>query len=284
MEDFKNIYKYSFDTLIDKIFKKVINTFGEEKGSILIKEGQISLIDIKIKNSITSEFTYKDLLNFKDVCLIDSPVYLNLTDLYKAIYPNMLRVPEEDLLADFLPLYVTDILYKIHKTNYTQNKLGEDFINQISKIIQGNINFDEEQQTLKFLNTKNQIVEIENLASGIKAFSIIQLLLKTGSINQDSILIIDEPEVHLHPDWLINYAEVLIELVKKGITIILSTHSFYMLQALRKNIEINDLNDKLNVYLGTRQNGCSKFENKNGNLEEIYRMFSKPYQKIQDLS
>ena len=45
-----------------------------------------------------------------------------------------------------------------------------------------------------------QEINIDNVALGIKGFGLIQLLLKNHQLNSRTLLIIDEPEIHLHPN------------------------------------------------------------------------------------
>ena len=55
---------------------------------------------------------------------------------------------------------------------------------------------------------------VQNLATGSKMFSIIKTLLENGEINFDTMLILDEPEAHLHPEWQNIFAEIIILIVK----------------------------------------------------------------------
>lgn len=59
------------------------------------------------------------------------------------------------------------------------------------------------------------------------------MLIKGGSATYNSLLIIDEPEVNLHPKWQIFYAEIVCELVSMGVDIIITTHSPYIIDALK---------------------------------------------------
>jgi len=48
----------------------------------------------------------------------------------------------------------------------------------------------------------------------------------------NSLLLFDEPEVHLHPEWQIELAKLLVKLAEIGIPIFINSHSPYMLEAL----------------------------------------------------
>lgn len=56
--------------------------------------------------------------------------------------------------------------------------------------------------------------EIGNLSMGIKAFTIIRTLLEKGEIHEKDVMVLDEPEIHLHPEWQLIYAELIVLLEK----------------------------------------------------------------------
>ena len=67
----------------------------------------------------------------------------------------------------------------------------------------------------------------------MKAFGILQLLFGVDDLfTQNSLLLFDEPEVHLHPEWQVELAKLLVKLAESGIPIFVSSHSPYMLEAL----------------------------------------------------
>ena len=61
-------------------------------------------------------------------------------------------------------------------------------------------------------------------------------------------MIIDEPEVHLHPKWEVVYAKIIVLLSKLGIPIIVSSHSHYFLQESIKYIMEYNTEDKTKIY------------------------------------
>ena len=75
--------------------------------------------------------------------------------------------------------------------------------------------------------------EIGNLSMGIKAFTIIRTLLEKGEIHEKDVMVLDEPEIHLHPEWQLIYAELIVLLEKYlHLTILITTHSPYFLEAI----------------------------------------------------
>jgi|GEM_PF-5928053 len=79
-------------------------------------------------------------------------------------------------------------------------------------------------------------------ASTVKSLAGLFMFLRSEAREGDVILI-DEPEIHLHPDNQIWVARMLAELVNAGLNIIVSTHSVIILQ------ELNNL-----VRLGSAEN------------------------------
>ena len=88
---------------------------------------------------------------------------------------------------------------------------------------------------------------MHNTASGIKQIGIIQLLLSNRKLKENCFLIIDEPEVNLHPDWQFKLANILMLLVKKlNVSIYINTHSPLFIEAINAFSEYYDLDDETN--------------------------------------
>jgi len=74
---------------------------------------------------------------------------------------------------------------------------------------------------------------LPNVSSMIAELSPLDLYLKYGLIKRNDILIIEEPEAHLHPDKQAKLVEVLALLAKRlGIKVIITTHSDVILAKL----------------------------------------------------
>ena len=77
-----------------------------------------------------------------------------------------------------------------------------------------------------YIDENGNRLRIPNLAAGSKMFAIIKILLEHGLLDESTILILDEPEIHLHPEWQIQFAEIIVLLVKElHVKVLLTTHS-----------------------------------------------------------
>jgi predicted ATP-dependent endonuclease of OLD family len=102
------------------------------------------------------------------------------------------------------------------------------------QIINGEANYDDNYLTVNDFTFKRNDGSVFNLldcATGIKSFSILQLLIKNGAINDKTLLIIDEPESNLHPQWIVEYARLIVLLNKEiGMKFLLASHNPERLQ------------------------------------------------------
>jgi predicted ATPase len=64
------------------------------------------------------------------------------------------------------------------------------------------------------------------------------------------MLIIEEPEAHLHPELIINMTRVLTWLVRKGAYVIITTHSDYLFSKLNLLIKLSKVDKDKRVKLG----------------------------------
>ncbi|MGF7486165.1 AAA family ATPase [Lactococcus lactis] len=106
-----------------------------------------------------------------------------------------------------------------------------------SKLLKGKFTIDSEKDEIKYIsnNTQDEL-PLQISSSSIKSLVGLELYLQTTARVGD-YLIIDEPELNLHPESQKNLAIVLNGLVKIGFKVIISTHSDYLIREL-VNIEL----------------------------------------------
>lgn len=95
--------------------------------------------------------------------------------------------------------------------------------------------------------------DFRNISAGLKSFAIIERLLETGVLKRKDVLILDEPEIHLHSEWQIIYAELIVVLQKKfDLTILLVTHSNQFLESLIFFMKEYGISERGNYYIPTQ--------------------------------
>ena len=119
-----------------------------------------------------------------------------------------------------------------------------------------------------------------NMAMGSKMFAIILSLLEKGYIDSGTLLILDEPESHLHPEWQNKFAQIIIFLVKiLNVRVVLTTHSPNFLLALETFSLEFDLRDKCSFYQSVflEDNYMVEFKDISKNLNDAYNQMAKPF-------
>ncbi|MDR1136462.1 MAG: ATP-binding protein [Clostridiales Family XIII bacterium] len=126
-------------------------------------------------------------------------------------------------------------------------------------------------------------LEMENVSTGIKMFAILKTLLKNGSLKENSILILDEPEVHVHPEWQLLFAEVIVLLQKEfNLYVLLNTHSHYFLEAIDVFSRKYDISEKCKYYLAENDGKTAIVTDVSDNLEKIYYKLARPLQVLEN--
>jgi len=261
------------NNILNYMFNKDYLKHGEESGSLLLED---SVVGKKNEVLINQKGVYKIIENgkiFFDVTFIDTPVILQ-------IY-SILKDPEVN--AKEYSLTIKDIVRKLlsePKESIWNRDFANSLISKIVDIINLNIRL-EDGEILAYKNNDKSPIKLENLATGIKSFVLLLLLIEKGYIAKNTFLILDEPEVHLHPKWQLEYAKIIVELVKNGINVLVATHSPYMLEML----EVLSKKEKIksNFYIPKKVKDGVVFEELEiGKLSPIYTLLSEPYEVIED--
>lgn len=153
----------------------------------------------------------------------------------------------------------------------------DSLVAKISKVIPGSLAI--KDSGIYYEETGKEPLKVQNLATGSKMFSIIKSLLEKGEINFDTMLILDEPEAHLHPKWQNIFAEIMVLIVKEfNAHVLLTTHSPNFLMAIEAYAKKYNLSDKSNYYWAT-QNETEYMVDYicvNSSLSKIYSSFAQP--------
>lgn len=110
---------------------------------------------------------------------------------------------------------------------------GEAFDMMVSKVIEGEIASGSEA-----IITRDGKIGMRNVAAGMKIFAVLKTLADKGLLNEDCVLLLDEPEIHLHPEWINILAEVIAIMVSDmGVKVVMTTHNPQLLMAMEGSSE-----------------------------------------------
>lgn len=132
---------------------------------------------------------------------------------------------------------------------------------RIQNIINGTITYEDESTLLMdepglyyHRKTDNLRIPLKQAATGITSFAYLLQLLNNGYLQKDTLLIIDEPEAHLHPQWIVEYAKLLVLLNKKtDIKILISSHNPDMVSAIQSIAKKEGVIDTVHFYVAQKQ-------------------------------
>lgn len=148
----------------------------------------------------------------------------------------------------------------------------------IKEILGGEIK--KENGELFFVRENGFKTHMKNTSSGVKQVAIIQTLLNNNELEPNSFLIMDEPEVNLHPEWQIKFAKILVLLLKElDLSIYIASHSPFFIEAIELYSQYYGLLDESFFYLTQKAEGYQYdiVSVDSNNLEAIYRNLGQPY-------
>ncbi len=127
-----------------------------------------------------------------------------------------------------------------------------------------------------------------NLSMGIKMLALLRLMIDANLLKRKDVLILDEPENHLHPELQVLFADVIVELQRiYDLTVLVTTHSPYFLQSLelsaRKKRAENGEGETLKVYQPKKidDSGRVEFDDISNDTSSMYRKFAKTMRELE---
>lgn len=273
-----------------KVMTEVINRWFssvfENQISPLREEGLESNIELVIKGKRIS-YTFKDnicinwdaeLNVLHEAFYIDNPFVIDeMSGFYKEP-----RTTDEHLLS-FLCKENENIFDGIFDAVMAKDKL-EEIYSILGKVIQGDI---EENQDGEYCFKSSKFVKplyVKNLSTGLKSFALIKRLLENGSIKEKDVLILDEPEIHVHPQWQLLYAKLIVLLQKEfDLSLVITTHSPYFLDAIDVYSQKYNTAHRAHYYLAENEGELASLRDVTNNIDAIYKKLSDPMQMLENL-
>ncbi len=122
-----------------------------------------------------------------------------------------------------------------------KNKKNKEVLLLWEEILHGEFLIREDD--IYFAKDKKNPIPLHVSSSAAKSLLLLDCFIKKIA-NENSILIIDEPELNLHPEAQRYMARLLVQLVNAGIKVIITTHSDYIIRELNNLIMLSKLQKK----------------------------------------
>jgi predicted ATPase len=290
----KEIFENDLNKILRSIFSYNINcVLNNNIGKISFKNGQDLELEIKDnKIKINNDIEINNKFAFTSATFVENPLILDYRDRLSDKYKNDERY-KKDLIEYHICEELKDLAEISKNKDYIEKR--KQIIKEIEKEINYNITnyndiYFDNGGNLKFKISDNclQELDISNMASGGKSFSMLELLILGSYINDrnDHLIILDEPENHLHPEWQIKYAHIIIWLVKRWkCNFIINSHSPYLVKGLEHYAKIYNIKENdLNFHIAENDKENKNYSNikKVDNLSEIFNKFYQPLLKVME--
>ena len=231
---------------------------------------------------------FYNYLNFDNIVYIDSLSILEFNN--ERVIQNL----EEG--SNFInyryPYHIQQLSRKLKNTN-NKGIYDEDFYKELDvfkrkmdDMIGGNFKYDDENKRF-LLEINGEDYRMENTSSGLKQLGIIQLLLENRELTENSFLILDEPEVHLHPGFQVQLAEILVLLAKDlNVRVYINTHSPFLAEAIEVYSKFHRIYDQTNFYLTEESENEGKFDYilmDEMDIMEVYNNLGHPFNTLNEI-
>lgn len=280
------------DTDLDKDGRQIVENFIESNIAMLqtIIERLNSDKEVRRRDSLfgivrnhfdeTDEAPAAIQLYEDDVELLPDDSVSTLFNLQRAIY-----VDTPMALSD---LYVDNVFWKdlnrlVLGKGSVDDVPSKKLLRRIKEIIHGEARLDSDsspfnEEELRYISVDNRVnITIGKTATGFKTFAYIQRLLENGFLNSGTLLLIDEPEAHLHPQWIVEYARLLVLISKElGLKVMLASHNPDMVAAIRAVAEKENMLQHTHFYIARKDNPTALYQYRDLGCEitEIFTSFN----------
>ena len=279
-------YEERFPFIVENVFKeKYENIFDEENSSISISLGNGKTR--YLGNATTFGDGLQDLEVLREdldkymtnMYFIETPLVWSFQEMFQSseLVESYMKSRKQNIEMHY-PFLLKDLYFNLSTkldNSYVSNRTKE----KLLEIMKGE--FKEDDNGIFHFHQNNKILNLFNVATGIKSFGILQVLLDNNRLTPTSLIILDEPEVHLHPKWQLKMAEIIVELVQSGVKVLVNSHSPYMIEALERYGEKAEIN--MDFYLAEDGLIDKINDNNSATLSRVFEKLSAPFDVFDEM-
>lgn len=154
-------------------------------------------------------------------------------------YPGFTRLYEERMLV------IEETYYDICKALSIPLLRNPDtrLLEPLEKLIGGQVRLESDRFYIQF--PEKGKMEISLVAEGLRKIAMLNHLIANNSLTKGCTLFWDEPETNLNPRMMKQVADLLLQLVEKGVQIILATHYLFLMKEL--SLQVNNSNGNISA-------------------------------------
>lgn len=293
--DEEKIKQEAVEKVMRNEFQRSILRLNNEQTEsfVSISENHQEILHLTLKSNRLTSFKSGDPLYYQDVIYIESPFVFYFIDLLQRFMNR--RLMQRAYREESIPYHLRDLFEKLKSKNPQMFSMSEHLVkdanerslyhSQLESLMGGKMYYKEMEDEFVFQRS-DEVEEkfaLMNTATGIKALGIFQLLLQSGWLTNRTLLIIDEPEVHLHPSWQIEYARILVEVAKReGVHILVNSHSPYFIEALKVYSDKMGLGEDMKFYHAQKKGPSSSIiRDVTNQLEEVFELLTEPFHQLE---
>lgn len=282
----ESLMNISDKKVMTEVITRWFNRVFANQMSPLRDEGIESKVEMVIKDKkVTYIFKENACVNWEsEISILHQAFYIDnpfVIDRMSTYYGTD-KITESYLLG-FLRNGDGDIYDNIFDAVLAKDKLDEIY-NILGEVIEGDIETNQDGEYCFKSSKYSKPLNIVNLSTGMKSFALIKRLLECGSIKEKDVIILDEPEIHLHPEWQLLYAKLIVLLQKKfDLSMIITTHSPYFIDAIDVFSSKYNISHRTRYYLAENVGELSSMHDVTDNIDAIYKKLSDPMQMLENL-
>lgn len=285
LEQVAQIQNISQEQLSQNIYTNYFNeVFNENVNSIFSDYSAEIVLEVKGEQIYLEFLKNKCVRTRRNIKLVNSSLYiddpfildeLNQQDGIGGFRLSNMNISRRNICKKLSSSSKEDIEEQALKQLIVNNRL-ENIIELINEVAPGEV-IKQQHYMYRAADNYNAPLNLNSLSTGLKSFVILKQLLLNDQLKEKDVIVLDEPEIHLHPEWQMKYAEIIVCLQKEfDFSIIVTTHSSHFMEALELYSKKYGISDKSHYYLARNYENGTRFEDVTENTGIIYKEMVEP--------
>lgn len=292
----RNIYVYVehfVERYFQDVFQKQINFLGSQDIATIHftqeEDKESSEYFVSMKENCLAEYsgTFQDQ-SFKAV-YIDTKSVLDIFDICQL----NVSMTDGSIIPDELDLFKysiqnAELLWEIRdekRLTFSEVQQAKSSVAIIKRIIENVTHgklVENSNSDMEFYDQNiNGKIEFSNLSSGLKIFVLLQKLLENYSLRSGDVLLVDEPEVNLYPEWQVLLADIFVQMYKElNIRMVINSHSPYFIRAIEVKMAEHECALKGRYYYMRNEGNRCVCDDVTNETNIIYETLYKPLSSL----